>query len=222
MAVIQVPMMISEKAHNGLMAGELVLSGGVIRDKGGHIFEHLKNFHKNEGENTAQQVASKVIKKPNSASKTTLFDKAGQYVIQNKGKTGLIVGSVIVTSAGVVYGIQKFVDKQKEKRQASLSATSGLNTALNSYINAARNGELRLDHILNLKEHLSLIRNSSKLVVYTIDAQQLVVLMELIIEYTQALAVANDFPMPQSLETQNLLRLEEYLSIQQDIFEKAV
>lgn len=102
---------------------------------------------------------------------------------------------------------------------------SDFNDSLLEYIKAAREQQLPLPIISKLKEQIIRISESDEDNIVVVDVKQLNILLGFIQKYTEDLARANDYEIKvvQSEDTDenNIIKLKDYISIQEDIFKRA-
>lgn len=217
MPVIQVPMEFSDAAFQGLLSGDLARYGGVIYKKGGGVFEHLKDAK-------LPQVNNRVSEKM-AINSSFNIDKLLNYVSKNKGKSSLIFGGVVLIGGTVFYGIKKLIDRKGKGEMIEVISDSDFNDSLLEYIKAAREQQLPLPIISKLKEQIIRISESDEDNIVVVDVKQLNILLGFIQKYTEDLARANDYEIKvvQSEDTDenNIIKLKEYISIQEDIFKRA-
>ncbi|EMB86491.1 hypothetical protein [Streptococcus mutans] len=217
MPVIQVPMEFSDAAFQGLLSGDLVRYGGVIYKKGGGVFEHLKDAK-------LPQVNNRVSEKM-AINSSFNIDKLLNYVSKNKGKSSLIFGGVVLIGGTVFYGIKKLIDRKGKGEMIEVISDSDFNDSLLEYIKAAREQQLSLPIISKLKEQIIRISESDEDNIVVVDVKQLNILLGFIQKYTEDLARANDYEIKvvQSEDTDenNIIKLKDYISIQEDIFKRA-
>ena len=224
MPTINVPAMeISNEAMLGLLSGELIRRGGVIYKKSGGIFEHLKDLSK-----PVEGQANKAINYTtinNISSKESMVTKVVKLASENKGKTGLIDGGVIIAGVGIGYGIRKIVKSRKLTTENQVTANDSFNIALERYMNEAKRGTLTLETISSLSDELEKINVESENQVYLVNVKQLQKLVGYILKYTEDLASANNYQIHDDDKVNNpknnLFELSKYLEIQKDIFKQA-
>lgn len=224
MPIIQVSMSISDESLVGLVSGDLVRTGGVVRDAGGHIFEHLKDASKKEVASQGKKIATQTKSISIDNLETSFITKAISVANNNKRKTGLIISGVALLGASTVYRVSKITKKKNNKQISEVEENTELNDALNNYITSARKGELTIEIIVNLKKKLTEIRKSEDSTVVKLDVKQLQNLIGYISKYTKELAKVNSYEIANKQKDEetedNVVHLERYLEIQQSIFEK--
>ena len=211
MAIIQVPMEISDAALAGLLSGDLTRHGGVVRDNLGHIFEHLKD-----------------LPTPAQNQKSALVSIAD---VIKKNKTLIVIGIGVVAVAG---GVALYLaDKSKRNKQINLPETpkyvEDYNASLCAYLEAVRDGNLDIDTINCLVSDLNTIKENydSGMIKIDFTTEQLDTLVNLVFNYTRKLAEANSIEFIElrepvySSEEKTLVDLQRYLKVQKQIFEMA-
>lgn len=224
MAVIQVPMSISEEALTGLLNGNLVRTGGVVRDNSGHIVEHLKDMSKKKAASQTKQIVSQPKSLSMVKGEGSIKNRVSSYATKNKSKTVLIVGGVISIGVGVCYGVSRVLKKKNLVEKIEVSGNSEFNSALNDYMNAAKNGSLNLELITGLQSQLSMI-NAEDSSLIMVDVKLLQELLSYILRNTDELAQVNSYHIKEEqkqMETDSyIIKLEKALEIQKEIFEKS-
>lgn len=105
MPVVQVPLYVEPEIYKGLLSGDLIRHGGVIRDTAGHIIKHLADAPmKKEAAEQAVQVAQKAGK----------LDKVIDVLKANK-KT-VIIGTAVAAMVAIGTGICVHYQNKKVKR----------------------------------------------------------------------------------------------------------
>lgn len=203
MPVIQVPMDISEKAIQGILTGNMIRTGGVVRDSTGQIVEHLRDV--SESKSGKEGVIRSVLK---SASK-------------NKSTVAVGIATVAVIGSVAFWSVSKI----RKNKTDETSLNEDLSKAINEYMSLAVQGKLNINAISNLKNILEEVRKldgSSKII---ISVKQLQELIGYISKYTQELAEANNFKIDFENKINNfddtLLKLNSYLEIQENLFKEA-
>ncbi|MFL2117810.1 hypothetical protein ACEN4P_09250 [Marinilactibacillus psychrotolerans] len=203
MPVIQVPMDISEKAIQGILTGNMIRTGGVVRDSTGQIVEHLRDV--SESKSGKEGVIRSVLK---SASK-------------NKSTVAVGIATVAVIGSVAFWSVSKI----RKNKTDETSLNEDLSKAINEYMSLAVQGKLNINAISNLKNILEEVRKldgSSKII---ISVKQLQELIGYISKYTQELAEANNFKIDCENKINNfddtLLKLNSYLEIQENLFKEA-
>lgn len=221
MPTINVPTMeISDDAVIGLISGELVRRGGVIYNKGGGIFEHLKDITQPTAEKVKKVLSNTEVN--NISSNGGKVNKILKYTSENKGKTGLILGGVIV-GVSIGYSIRKIAQSKKVNNEGQVSNNS-FNVALDKYLNEAQKGALTFETISSLSAELKKINIESENGVYLVNVKQFKKLVGYILKYTEDLASVNNYLINDVDKIKNpennLFELSKYLEIQKDIFKR--
>lgn len=203
MPVIQVPMDMSEKAIQGILTGNMIRTGGVVRDSTGQIVEHLRDV--SESKSGKEGVIRSVLK---SASK-------------NKSTVAVGIATVAVIGSVAFWSVSKI----RKNKTDETSLNEDLSKAINEHMSLAVQGKLNINAISNLKNILEEVRKldgSSKII---ISVKQLQELIGYISKYTQELAEANNFKIDFENKINNfddtLLKLNSYLEIQENLFKEA-
>lgn len=220
MPVIQIPMEITEEAAEGLLSGDLVRHGGVIYNVTGGAYEHLKDATiQTEVDEGAISVA-----KNSSIKVSDLIKNSTDYILNNKGKSGLIAGGVVLAGGAAYYGIKRLM-KKNEPETIDVVTDNEFSKLLTTYMLAAKEGKLTLKIIVELKEKLIDISDADENNVVVVDIKQLQALIGYIEKYTEDLAKINDYTITDdqlgSISEDSIINLTKYLMIQEDIFEKA-
>lgn len=205
MPVIQEAFFIPDDIATGLATGLYRRLGGVVRyavgPNKGQIVKHLDP-----------------INLPAANEATGVIAKAAKFAKENK-KLVVIGGIVIGTAAAgtaIYYGVKNYEPAVVKEFRSSLK----------QYINAIRTGTMGIENIealMNSLEKMKAHKNYKKFVV-KLSAEDIDVLVNRIYEYTQKLARDNNYDLD-DLKDENdsnpIINLEHYLSIQKRIFESA-
>ena len=205
MPVIQEAFFIPDDIATGLATGLYRRLGGVVRyavgPNKGQIVKHLDP-----------------INLPAANEATGVIAKAAKFAKENK-KLVVIGGIVIGTAAAgtaIYYGVKNHEPAVVKEFRSSLK----------QYINAIRTGTMGIENIealMNSLEKMKAHKNYKKFVV-KLSAEDIDVLVNRIYEYTQKLARDNNYDLD-DLKDENdsnpIINLEHYLSIQKRIFESA-
>jgi hypothetical protein len=209
--IIQPALDIPQNILEGLLSGELVRHGGVVRNLAGQVVKHLDE-----------------VPIPVNNQESNLLRIADML---KKHKVGIIIGIGVVIVAG---GVALFVaDKNKKNKQNAAPEIpeyiEGYNTALCAYLDAVRNGTLDVDTINNLLVSLERVKenNDGDKIKIDFSTEQSDTLVNLVFDYTRKLAEANsievgelDEPVFDSAENA-MQALQRYLQTQKRIFEEA-
>ena len=171
MPVIQVTMSLSEEAIQGILTGNMVRTGGVVRDSAGHIVEHLRDV--SELESGKGGVIRSVFKSASKNKSTIAVDMA----------TAAVIGSVAVWR----------ISKIRKNKAFEISLNKDLREAVNEYMNLAVLGQLNIRTISNLKNSLEGVRKLNASPKVIISVKQFQELEGYILKYTKKLAEANNF-----------------------------
>ena len=149
MPVVQVPLYVEPEIYKGLLSGDLIRHGGVIRDTAGHIIKHLADAPmKKEAAEQAVQVAQKAGK----------LDKVIDVLKANK-KT-VIIGTVVAATVAIGTGIYVHTQNKKVKKMIQVpDEIVQFEKSLQEYLEAARKGAMDVHHIDTLLEATNKLEN---------------------------------------------------------------
>lgn len=213
MPIVQVAMEISEEAAKGIATGVLKQTGGVIRDNAGHIFEHLKD--------------AKIVKSQDKVAE--VVKPSVLSVLKENRNLAIGIGIVTVVAIGAAgYYIHDKV-KEKKRKQEEIPQIKGFNDSLIQYIMSAQSKKMTYNDIDALYNELDKMKASydEKTINIDFSIDQLDSLIDIIVDYTQQLAKANqyeaDYPNIDEVKSpeEKIVYLSNYLKIQKDIFEKS-
>lgn len=218
MPIVQVPLYVEPEIYKGLLSGELIRHGGVIRDTAGHIVKHLADAP------MKKEAAAQAVK---VAQKTGKMDKV-IYVLKANKKT-VIIGTVVAATVAVGTGVYVYHQNKKAKKVIHVpSEIKNFEKALQEYLEVARKGAMDLHHIdalLNAANELEKRSDASK---YRLDLSigDLKTIIQTIFTYTEKLAEANNYDISeftaQNANTKdNVILLTNHLKMQKKIFEEA-
>lgn len=233
MALIQVPLEVPEAIYAGLMSGELIRRGGVVRDHAGKIVTHLREaaIVDDDGKAAAAQKAATLVKQNKDLLKQNdqLAKRAADLAKQNKI---ILIGiGVVVVIAAAGGAIAHVVKTRAEKGQSeSLSEEeASFNRAMQSYLGSLKNGNLNrkaLDEVLSNIETVKEGIDGGTLSI-DFDNGQLDALVMVLKDYTERLAIANKFKLAEppaqmkSDGSHNIILLSHYLREQRRIMNAA-
>ena len=207
MPVVQEAFYIPEDIATGLAIGLYRRIGGVVRiatgpDKG-QIVKHLDPITF-----PAAKEATGVL------AKVTTFAK--------KNKKVVVIGGIIIVTVAV--GTAIYIYKGAKDREPAV--VKEFRKSLTQYIGAIRTGTMEIENIEALMGALKKMKahkNYKKFVV-KLSAEDIDILVNRIYEYTLKLAEDNDYDLD-NLEVKDdsnpIINLQHYLSIQKKIFESA-
>ncbi len=217
MPVVQVPLYVEPEIYKGLLSGELIRHGGVIRDTAGHIVKHLADAP------IKKEAATQAVKVAQKASKV---DRVIDVLKSNK-KT-IIIGTVI--AATVVVGTRIYAHSKNKKANGSVQVPIEIRKfekALQNYLEAARKGAMEIcyiDTLLDAANELEVMSDASK---YRLDLSvgDLKTLIQTIFTYTEKLAEANNYDISEfnaanAGTKDNVILLTNHLRMQKKIFEE--
>lgn len=198
MKVIQIPHSISDDSYEKLMRGEYIKDGGVIRDKFGHIVEHLGDLPD----------WYKKILKNKQLKKNVLL-----------GLGGFVAGGVTVFLMNK--GIKN--EKLKNKKELTNEVITNHNQIMISYIDKISEGKLDIACLLETINHLRLIIEliAKKEIEIEFDINQTNELFYIINNYTINLAKLNniELELKEENEETSLSNILKCLELQKTIFE---
>lgn len=217
MPVVQVPLYVEPEIYKGLLSGELIRHGGVIRDTAGHIVKHLADAP------MKKEAASQAVKVAKKAGKV---DKV--IDILKSSKKTIIIGAVIGATVAVGTGI--YVRSKNKKANGSVQVPTEIRKfekALQNYLEAAHKGAMEIcyiDSLLDAANELEVMSDASK---YRLDLSvgDLKTLIQTIFTYTEKLAEANNYDISElnaanAGTKDNVILLTNHLRLQKKIFEE--
>ena len=159
----------------GIIAGEYVQCGGIIRDAAGRIVKHLKPADISNGTNKATQVAAKAIE----------LAKANKKVA-----VGALAVAGVAAVGGIVYaGVSHVRRRQEEEERKTAIAT--FNTAFSDYLRALSDGELTIEKIDALEAAIAALGGDEGGFTVEIEGNQFKSLVRAVRDYTDRLSKAN-------------------------------
>ena len=242
MAVVNIAFDLEPEIMEGLATGAYKIFGGVIRDQAGRIVRHLPEAQSVVA-STAEKVAEAAAEAGAKAAAKASVKEAAKSSVKKSSSIFSGIGILIkahpvataVTAVGVVaagFGIYRWVKhiQKKKTEYAELpSCVIRFNAAMDNYYNAIRKGTLNEklveDLIAAIDEMDEAVREGSIKVEFTPD--QINNILFILSYYTQEFAKANryEYQEPekpeQSDECSNLIRMKDYLKIQQKIYRTA-
>lgn len=205
MAIVQEAFDIPADIMTKLLTGEYRRIGGVVRyaigPKKGQIVKHL------------DPVDLKAVEQAQGFEA-----KALQFAKNNK--KGLFIGAAI-TGVAATGGYIYYKLKTREP-----AVITDFQSKLRIYIDEIRNGNLKLDTIIDLMAALDVLKQHKDYEKYSIalSTDDLDVLVNRIYDYTIKLAENNDVELAEkerSHSDNSILNLQNYLKVQKRIFEEA-
>ena len=205
MPVIQEAFFIPDDIATGLATGIYKRFGGVVRyavgPNKGSIVKHLDPI-------------------PVSATKegAGFVGKTLTFVKENKRKAIIGGAALVVVGGGIA------INHIRQNHEPSV--VKSFRVALNQYINAIRTGTMKLEDIQRVIDALDAMKSHKNYdrFIIRLTADELDVLVNRIYEYTLKLARDNNYDigdLDNEINTNPIVNLQHYLSIQREIFEKA-
>jgi hypothetical protein len=185
----------------GLVVGELVQYGGIVRNQAGEIVKHLKAIELPVNNERAAAAGLKLLKNPRIVS-------------------GAVVVAAAVAGAGALAAARK-------RTKAVPACVTTYNASLAVYLEAVREGHLDADIIGNLIRALDAVESHSDeggSIALDFSTDQAALLVKLVIDSTKQLADDNSLDldgMGEPVEGDNVIHLRRYLGVQRGFFEEA-
>jgi hypothetical protein len=198
--IVRPTFFIPPEIEAGLLSGDLIRYGGVVRDSAGRLVTHLKEIAVPKGSEEAAAAAVSSLKNP--------------VVL-----VVAIVGAVAATATAVA------VTAVRRRKAAVPECVENYNKSLRAYLEAVRLRTLDAEIVDRLIADLDAVKEYSKSGSVTVDfsTEQSETLVQLVVDYTQQLADANSVdlespePAPES-EGGVVVDLRRYLEVQKRIF----
>ncbi len=221
--VIQRPLEIAAEVYEKVLAGELNLLGGVVRNLNGTVYQMLPDAL----EAGTEEVAEKAVSEVANAVSTKTANKG----LSTGVKCTLIgVGVVVLVSGiiGITKAIQAYNRKKDEKIKAEKDKTilADFNKAMAKYVKAVAEGKMRKEILDDLILHIDFIKETrgSANVKIEISLEQLETLINLMHDYSIKLAELNSVKSEKLIrvlnaENDHLAKVQHCLKFQRDIFE---
>lgn len=204
----------------GLLNGDLVQWGGIVRNLRGEIVKHLKEVKMPEaaGESAAVRAASSQL---SSWSKT-----AG-----NLKNPWVIIPAAVAVTAAAGAAVYVAVRKYRENSGPEVpEVVANYNASLKAYLEAVREGRLSEEIIGTLISDLDAVvayAENAGSISLDFSSKHAETLVGIVVDSTKQLVEANDVdldaltdPVP-APEGDNVVDLRRYLEIQQRIFKDA-
>ena len=209
MSVQQVALVLPPEIEAGILAGEFIRKGSVVRNLAGEIVKHLDEVPVPKDE--AGQIALRIPK-----------------ALKNPKAVGIGLGFAAVVGVGA-YLFHRTRRAKAESDEAANNAESVafevFSSALNDYLINAQESNLSLESIEWLMAAVSTLRKmkSDAEAVVEISAEKLAALVSVIYDYTVKLASANasHYDPPTSGGNKGLDAIADMLMFQKDLFEQA-
>ncbi|MFB2573462.1 hypothetical protein [Micrococcus sp. IITD107] len=218
--ITQQNFIIPPELESGLLSGDLIQWGGVVRDLSGRIVKHLKEAQLPDtaGESLAVRVASSAVKSQS--------DLAGNlknpWVIIPAALAGTVVAGAAVYVA---------VKKYRQASQAEVpECVVSYNSSLRTYLEAVSEGRLDAKIIENLISDLDDVlayEDEDGTISLNFSSKHAETLVEIVVNSTKQLIEDNDLDLDKledevpASESDNVVDLRRYLEIQQRIFSDA-
>lgn len=192
----------------GLLSGDFIRYGGVVRDTAGRLVTHLKEIPAHE-----KSVAE--------GAKRAALSLNNHWVV-----VGVGVLTLVAVGGGVVLALKK---RKKDAEPVVPECVQSYTDSLRAYLDAIQNGTLDgqiIDRLItDLDAVLAYGDEGDMTVAFSPD--QLASLTQVVLEYTAELAKANDVELDgidtpsESAEDGVVIDLRRYLGLQRRIFGEA-
>ena len=196
MLIVQPKIGFSEATRKGLLEGEYIRTGGVVRNK-----------------STMQivEIGKDIMDKPNKKI----------FTFKNIGIAALFVGVIILAYKGGKY-LYKVIKNENKNENLENEIIINQNELTNDYINEIQTGTLDKETLINLILNFKkIIDAKNKGLIIKIDIEKFNELLNILDKYTNELAKANNIDL--NIDTMNnddyLLDCVKYLECQKQIFE---
>jgi len=199
MQVIQPKFSISDLSFAGLLTGDFVRTGGVIRDAAsGKIVEHLKDAISMEPASSSQAIAETA-----KTSASVAVKKSTALSLRNKFAVGTII---VVGVAAIGYGSYRLFtylkkrsdEKKQEEIKKANSEVISYNPELTEYFNNMQTQSMTLSSVKRVIEFFEYYSNSDLSI--EITDEEMLVIRNLVVRYTIKLCESNNI----SLENKQL------------------
>lgn len=195
MLIVQPKIGFSEATRKGLLEGEYIRTGGVVRNK-----------------STMQivEIGKDIMDKPNKKI----------FTFKNIGIAALFVGVIILAYRGGKY-LYKVIKNENKNENLENEIIINQNELTNDYINEIQTGTLDKETLINLILNFKKIIDAKNKGLIEIDIEKFNELLNILDKYTNELAKANHIDL--NIDTMNnddyLLDCVKYLECQKQIFE---
>ncbi|MEA5053259.1 MAG: hypothetical protein VB093_07440 [Propionicimonas sp.] len=202
--IIQPTFYIPPDIAAGLLSGEFIRYGGVVRDTAGRLVTHLKEVS---------------IPKPSEEAAAAAFSLLRKPVV-------LITTAVVGVVAA---GVAAVVVVSGRRKRAMPECVKSYTESLHTYLEAVRSKHLDAEIIDRLIADLDAVKEYSETAKITVDftTEQSETLVRLVVDYTRQLAAANavelNEPQDQAPVSGDgvVVNLRHYLEVQRRIFNEA-
>lgn len=202
--IVQPSFYVPPEIAEGILKGDFIRFGGVVRDTAGRLVIHLKEV-------PGQEKA---------------IEKLSKYAASNLKNPWLITGVTLATVAGAVFLASRKESKESENESKYVE---DYDQPLAAYLKALQSGGLNANIIDRVIKDLDSVTpyDSEDDKYVTLTPEQLARIVKIVFDYTLELAKANDFELDQvrtssgtSSDTM-VVDLRRYLETQKEIFRKA-
>ncbi|KQQ20719.1 hypothetical protein ASF48_08960 [Rathayibacter sp. Leaf299] len=190
----------------GLLNGDFIRHGGVVRDAAGRVVTHLKEI-------------------PSSSEAVEELAKHAALNLRNPWVVAVGVGALalVAVGGGVVLALKKW---KKDAEPNVPECVQSYNLSLRAYFEAIQSGSLDASIIERLIADLDAVLAYGENGVTTVafSPEQLATLTRVVLEYTSELAKANGTELNQAEATSEggvVVDLRRYLAAQKRIFDEA-
>lgn len=206
--IVQPTFLIPPEIEIGLLSGDLVRYGGVVRDSAGRLVVHLKELPPPE------KVVEEVVRRSLSIKNPWVVAGAGALL-------------VVAVGGGVVLAVK---NRRKSAEPEVPKCVEQYNQSLKTYLEAIGTGGLGSELIGRLIKDLDAVKEYADegeyATVVAFSTEQLETLTNLVVDYTTRLAESNgivlDEPQPATDGDGGnvVVDLRRYLEIQKRIFDE--
>ncbi|NEB03865.1 hypothetical protein [Streptomyces sp. SID13726] len=192
----------------GLLGGDLIQYGGIVRNQMGQIVKHLKEVPLPlSNEKVAAHVAG-MLKNPRVLIPTA------------------VVGT-LVAGAAVIAVVKK---RRQSRKPQLLECVQSYNASLAAYVEAVHEGRLELEIIDRLIADLDAVKaysNEDGSITLDFSTKQAEMLVNIVVDYTRQLAEANSVDLDElqgvapASENDAVVDLRRHLEAQRKIFTEA-
>ncbi|WP_067800326.1 hypothetical protein [Actinomadura formosensis] len=191
----------------GLLSGDLIQYGGIVRNQLGQIVKHLKEVQLPVSNEAAAARVAAVLKNPRVFIPT------------------LVVG------AAVIAGGAAFATARKRKKAAVPECVERYNASLGTYLEAVHEGRLEADIIDQLISALDAVvaysDENGDSISLDFSTEQAAMLVQIVVDSTRQLAVENSIDLSEleeeapASESGTVVDLRRYLEVQKKLFTDA-